>query len=134
MVAFHPDDRPTIKNVLRHHFFGETRICSYTIISTPTSLLSPGEVRTIERMVSQLTNKSDIIAKTLEIYSRCAAMENSKGYNVMVGCYWIATKLITGVAPDNSGIQLHQVVEMERKICRHLNFSLHTPSVCNLFA
>ncbi len=127
MLTFDPEKRPTITEVLAHPYFNTT-MAPYTIVSTPTSEVPADEVRMLERIASKYNLPSNVLQKTKELYSRCTKMKEARSFALVQACIWVAYKVMTGVHLEGIELQLHQIVELERLVCRHLGYRLHVAS------
>lgn len=128
MTRFAPGDRLQMKDILRHLYFqpmSSIPVPPGHIISSYCHPISEGDIRIIEKVISEHGPTPEIASKTKEILSRCTQMPNWNSYNTILGAFWIATKIITGTHPHTTNIQIHHMKDAEKRICLHLHFSLH---------
>lgn len=128
MLSYDPSERPTVFQILNHPYFGGVPMAPYIINSTPVGTVSPAEVVQIERNAARYQLEANVVAKAKEIYSRCTHMREAGSLPLALACMWIASKLIRGVPIVDVELPLHQMVELERLICKHLNYRLHVAS------
>ncbi len=127
MTRYNPDKRPRAIEILNHPYIGGVPMAHYIINSTPVCDLKPSENRELERIIERYNISDRVALKTKEIYSRCTNMREAMTLPLMLTCMWIASKVVLGVPVVDIQMPLHQVVEMEELVCKHLDYRLHVP-------
>jgi serine/threonine protein kinase len=131
MLKLDPDKRPSIQNCLNHSFFrnenNELPVKeSYSISTTVAKALNNDEYQYCIKNLRRFTMKSSLIDLSVELFSRTDELKFIPKYSRLMGCLWIASKIILH-KPISSDIVQDDILAIERTICLHLNFK-----ICNL--
>ena len=81
--------------------------------------------RNTKHQNNKYTNNIPIMDLSKQLLSKCVGIPGWNSYNIICGCFWIAHKIICGIPPQNTDINLYQIVESELTISKYLKFSLH---------
>lgn len=148
MTSFEAKDRPTIEDILKHPYFRDLPIHPLRIRGTGIQRkIDEVQERQIERIAGPIIREMTgdkivfwagaILQLTKDLYGRCINMTPSGGDGLtrIEGCLWIASKLLTGDTPDKRKLQspYHLVLEMEKRICKYLEYRLHVTVDDKLF-
>lgn len=131
MLRISPQERPTAIKLLDHPYFkqGDPLFPNpYEIISTPANTLDQSEINKLTRLLMKFTQSSSVIALSIELYSRCTGIQHENDYIKLMTCLWISSKLMYR-NPIHSDISSSLILSMERIICSHLSFRLHTAAL-----
>ena len=140
MLNPNPNDRPTCHHLLHHHLFSEfsSNGCvinnSYRCIKPARSMSSKTITRMIDKTSGYMKTTRDtvsirsVIDLTLTLYNRLEFDMSEYSDSIKLkGCFWIAYKLVMRLPYPIRKLtsNIHQLLQLERKICESLQFDLH---------
>lgn len=148
MLIIDPKNRPSTKQLLFDNpssYFNDLAVIDVNIdiindtdtkISIRTEQKIRKNIETYVKLIFSINNTEipslyiPMIELSYQLYSRILGKFVASDHLKIVTCIWIAGKLINRNIIDVSStkIPIHQIMEMERTICRHLSFRLHS---CN---
>ena len=140
MTNFLSTERPSIDKILNDKYFYGMERLQYKINSKNTVDISEVEKKllsdiAINNKLGDSSNNinAEILKRATDIYSRCKSMKIFDKLAVAETSYWIASKLILGEPSKKNITKLHIILDIEIKICDHLNYQLHVYSTNNLY-
>ena len=124
MLKCNPRDRITIKEVLSHPFINHQTPVEYYTFKNKRYSVGDSEKLRISRYIQNFTDNSRVQQLAMEYYLRCIKLDNVSEVIKSTVCCWIATKII-GEPQIETGVNLDQILKVEREICHNLEFRLH---------
>jgi serine/threonine protein kinase len=119
--------RPTIKDIMDNDIFELYPVIPSIIITSPASILSSRTKSGVRKFISKITNNKKVIELAYNVYCKAIGLINANDKIKLTACTWIAHKLITRdhIPLDRLSFDLHEILQMERKICDYLSYRLY---------
>jgi hypothetical protein len=123
------EERPTANNLLQNEFYNEynnsnNKCIIGNVMLCPNSVvkLTEKQIDMAKTKIKKITDNTLIINNTLQLYALSYNIKDLSITDKILTCIWIVSKIIYGKPLKIDEIELHKLMDAERKICKFINF------------